>query len=58
MPIFIYLIPTKFTFDKKRSRKYDYISYDGAYIIENYDGEVGKFTEYNNYKGERWVVKY
>jgi hypothetical protein len=48
----------KFTFDKKRSRKYDYISYNGAYIIENYDGEVGKFTEYNNYKGERWVVKY
>ncbi len=27
-------------------------------ILDNYDGYVGKYTEYNNYKGETWKSYY
>jgi len=48
----------KFTFDKRKAKKFGFIQYSGHSILENYDGYVGKYTEYNNYKGETWTEYY
>tara|TARA_B100000795_G_C22785678_1_gene434494 strand:+ start:1028 stop:1558 length:531 start_codon:yes stop_codon:yes gene_type:complete len=45
-----------FTFDKNRAKKYNIINYGyKGSLLENYEGYVGKYTEYNNYKGESWT---
>ena len=43
----------KFTFDKRAAKKFGIKTYGGS-ILNNYDGYVGEYTVYNNYKGERW----
>ena len=43
-------------FDKGMAKKYKILSYGyKGSLIENYKGYVGKYTEYNNYKGEIWT---
>jgi len=49
----------KYTFNKGKSKKYDCITYGNGWSIEeNYNGYVGKYTTYNNYKGETWTEHY
>lgn len=46
-------------FDKERAKKYKILSYGyKGYLIENYTGDVGKYTTYNNYNGDTWTEKY
>jgi hypothetical protein len=50
-------------FNWRAARKWDVKVYGGSQncrrswggLIENYEGEAGKFTSYNNYKGESWT---
>ncbi len=51
-------------FNWRAAKKWDITVYGGsirggwAGLLENYEGEVGNFTTYTNYKGESWTEKY
>ena len=48
----------------RAAKKYNVTVYGGSIdsgwysIIENYKGKAGHYTDYHNYKGERWTVEY
>ena len=53
-------------FNWRAAKKYNVTVYGGNTnsssswwgLRENYEGKIGKFTEYNNYKGETWTENY
>ena len=51
-------------FNWRAAKKWDVTVYGGsvrggwAGLLENYEGEVGNFTTYTNYKGESWTENY
>ena len=51
-------------FNWRAARKWDVTVYGGSIrggwggLLENYQGKAGKFTTYNNYKGETWTENY
>ena len=51
-------------FNWRAARKWDVTVYGGSIrggwggLRENYEGKAGKFTTYNNYKGETWTENY
>ena len=53
-------------FNWRAARKWDVTVYGGSQnyrsswgsLLENYEGKSGKFTTYNNYKGETWTENY
>ena len=51
-------------FNWRAAKKWDVTVYGGSIrggwggLRENYQGKAGKFTTYNNYKGETWTVNY
>jgi hypothetical protein len=51
-------------FNWRAAKKWDVTVYGGSIrggwggLRENYEGKQGKFTTYNNYKGETWTVNY
>ena len=53
-------------FNWRAARKWDVKVYGGSQngklawgsLLENYEGKSGKFTTYNNYKGETWSENY
>jgi len=53
-------------FNWRAARKWDIKVYGGSQnhracwgsLLENYEGKLGKFTTYNNYKGETWTENY
>ena len=51
-------------FNWRAARKWDVTVYGGSIrggwggLRENYQGKAGKFTTYNNYKGETWTENY
>jgi len=55
-----------FKFNLKAAKKWSVQVYGGTMnnnnswysLIENYDGNVGHFTKYKNYKGETWIENY
>jgi len=51
-------------FNWRAAKKWDVTVYGGSIrggwggLRENYEGKAGKFTTYNNYKGETWTENY